>query len=173
MKLIKLKCDGCGSILKANKELKKITCNYCGTEFYIDETKIKENERKIKELGYQEINNKRTLTTTLSIFGIIIISCLLIFFYYKINYIKIPMDSKKYKGENYEDIIIEFENLGFKNIETVPKNDLIKGWFTKDGEIEKISIGGDSIFEEGDIFSKNKTVVITYHTFKEQNLLTN
>ena len=84
MKLIKLKCDGCGAILKANKELKKITCNYCGTEFYIDEAKIKENERKIKELGYQEINNKRTLTTTLSIFGIIIISCLLIFFYYKI-----------------------------------------------------------------------------------------
>ena len=37
MKLVKLKCEGCGAILKVNEELKKVTCNYCGTEFLVDD----------------------------------------------------------------------------------------------------------------------------------------
>ena len=46
MKLVKLKCENCGATLDANKNLEKITCNYCGAEILIDDeaTKIKRVE---------------------------------------------------------------------------------------------------------------------------------
>ena len=37
---------------------------------------------------------------------------------------------------------------------------------TKDGEVYKVSIDGDSDFDEGDIFPEDAEVVVTYHTFK-------
>lgn len=188
MRLVKLKCEGCGAVLKVNEELKKVTCNYCGIEFFIDdevkrveitkninhhniytdEARIKENERKIKEIEYKDKTAKRDIITSFTGLGISILLCILLFLPLSPNKneIAMPMNSKKYKGENYEDIILEIKNLGFENIETVEKKDLINGWITKDGEIEKISIDGDSTFEEGDIFSKDAKVVITYHTFK-------
>lgn len=54
MKLIKLKCEGCGAILKVNEELKKVTCNYCGTEFFVDDSSIKHTYRKIDEARMKE-----------------------------------------------------------------------------------------------------------------------
>lgn len=54
MKLVKLKCEGCGNILKVNEELKKVTCNYCGTEFLVDDGAIKHTYRKIDEARIKE-----------------------------------------------------------------------------------------------------------------------
>lgn len=51
MKLIKIKCENCGSMLEFNEELDKITCNYCGTVNIIDDeaTKLKRiEEAKLK-----------------------------------------------------------------------------------------------------------------------------
>jgi len=51
MKLIKIKCENCGSTLEFNEELDKITCNYCGTVNIIDDeaTKLKRiEEAKLK-----------------------------------------------------------------------------------------------------------------------------
>lgn len=54
MKLVKLKCEGCGAILKVNEELKKVTCNYCGTEFFVDDGSTKHTYRKIDEARIKE-----------------------------------------------------------------------------------------------------------------------
>lgn len=54
MKLVKLKCEGCGAILKVNEELKKATCNYCGTEFLVDDGSTKHTYRKIDEARIKE-----------------------------------------------------------------------------------------------------------------------
>ena len=66
MKLIKLKCEGCGAILKVNENLKKISCNYCGTEFIVDDdstthTYIKIDQAKIKEAEIKDKINERKL----------------------------------------------------------------------------------------------------------------
>lgn len=47
------------------------------------------------------------------------------------------------------------------------QEDLVTGWITKDGEVYKVSIDGDSDFDEGDIFPEDAEVVVTYHTFKD------
>ena len=51
MKLIKIKCENCGSMLEFNEDLDKISCNYCGAVNIIDDeaTKIKRiEEAKLK-----------------------------------------------------------------------------------------------------------------------------
>ncbi len=40
MKLIDLNCPSCGANMKANAELKKAICNFCGHEIIIDDEKI-------------------------------------------------------------------------------------------------------------------------------------
>ena len=36
-------------------------------------------------------------------------------------------------------------------------------------QVEKVSINGGSDFEEGDIFSEEAAVVVTYHTFEDKD----
>ena len=81
--------------------------------------------------------------------------------------IKLPCSVSDLKGEHYADVVQELENMGFSNIETATKNDLVTGWITKDGEVYKVSINGDTDFDEGDIFPEDAKIVVTYHTFKD------
>ena len=55
MKLVSLNCKSCDALLEVNEELKKVTCNYCGTEFMID------NEVKRIEIT-KNINNHKIYT---------------------------------------------------------------------------------------------------------------
>lgn len=188
MKLVKLKCEGCGAILKVNEELKKVTCNYCSTEFLVDDDvkrveitkninhhKIYTDETKIKDLEMQDRINKRTMIFIACCFvgSLLLILMLPLFLSLTsgagINGISVPLDAKKYKGENYEVVVQQLEDAGFENVESKAIKDLVTGWITKDGEVESVSIAGDTEFEESEIFSKDSEVVVTYHTFKDKN----
>lgn len=48
MKLIKLKCPNCNANVEVNKDLERATCNYCGTNFIIEDEKETNEERIIK-----------------------------------------------------------------------------------------------------------------------------
>ena len=183
MELVKLKCESCGATVKVNKELKKATCNYCGSEFlvndevkrneinkniiYTDEAKIRESERKVKELEYKDKDKKRGIITWFAGFCSLVLLYVLLFSLLlpSKNEVCVPLDAKKYKGENYEFVVQQLEDAGFKNIESKPIQDLVTGWITKDGEVESVSIAGDTEFEEGEIFSKDSQVIVIYHTF--------
>ena len=182
MKLVKLKCEGCGATLKVNEELKKVTCNYCGTEFFIDDEvkrieikkhKVYTDEAKIKEFEYEDKKGKRDMIIGFAGIGILILVCLFSLmmswsFEPGKNEVAIPLSSKKYKGENYEVVVQQLEDAGFEDVEAKPVKDLVTGWITKDGAVESVSIAGDTEFEEGDIFSIDAKVVVTYHTFKKK-----
>lgn len=86
-----------------------------------------------------------------------------------VNEVQVPFSSKDLKGENYEQVIIDLENAGFIEITTKENKDLVTGFITKDGSVEKVSINGDSDFEEGDIFPEEAAVVVTYHTFEDKD----
>lgn len=83
------------------------------------------------------------------------------------NEIKMTASARQYKGEDYKTVVSQLEDMGFENIETEKLEDLITGWLTKDGEIEQININGDFKFSDGDRFSKDSKITITYHTFPE------
>lgn len=81
------------------------------------------------------------------------------------NRISVPSSSSELKGKDYKDVINLLQTAGFRNIETEVLDDLIVGWLTKDGEVEKVSINGDTIFSSGIKYPDDANIVVTYHTF--------
>jgi hypothetical protein len=82
--------------------------------------------------------------------------------------LKVSKSSDEIVGENYKTVISQLEKTGFTNIKTKVLDDLITGWLTKDGEIEKVEINGDTEFGADDSFKKNSKIVITYHAFPKE-----
>ena len=82
-------------------------------------------------------------------------------------------------GDNYLEVKEALEAYGFTNIAFVAKKDLKtdlkQGLFFKetndfeDGEVEKISINGDTEFSKNDRFLPTDRVVIVYHAYKANN----
>lgn len=188
MKTVKLTCENCGANLEVKDNI--AFCSYCGAKLAIDdgnrtithrdEARIRESERKekvrLKELENEEKQKTREhkeqkwFWIGWAVFMLVLFSIIFIMAALdgpNKNEVKMPCDMSDYKGEQYEAVVQELEDLGFYNIETTEKKDLVTGWITKDGEVYKVSIGGDSDFDEGDIFPKDAEVVVTYHTFKD------
>ena len=90
--------------------------------------------------------------------------------------IEVPASSKNYEGMHYSDVKMSLEDAGFKNIQEEAKADLNSGFLegltskvlgSKDGIVERVSINGATSFSKGDLFPKNATVRITYHTYSD------
>ncbi len=195
MKFRELKCPNCGAFLEVNEKI--LFCKFCGAKILVDnetinhnhnytykkvdEARIRETERKekvkLKELEYQYKAKWRKVFTTAFSYIVYIAAFILLLIFLsesmqprKLNFneVQLPISAEEYIDENYETVANEFKNMGFTNIECIAQNDLITGWFTKDGAIERISIDGDYQFESGDIFTKDSIVSITYHTYKDK-----
>ena len=78
---------------------------------------------------------------------------------------KTPSGSSIQKGRDYQEVVNDFKEKGFKNIKTEKLEDLITGWMTKDGEVESVSVDGDKEYSPDVWYSNDVEVVITYHTF--------
>ncbi|MDD3269679.1 MAG: hypothetical protein PHX14_10185 [Syntrophomonadaceae bacterium] len=78
---------------------------------------------------------------------------------------KTPSGSSAQKGRNYQEVINDFNEKGFKNIQTEKLEDLITGWMTKDGEVESVSVDGNKGYSPDVWCPNNVKVIITYHTF--------
>ena len=81
---------------------------------------------------------------------------------------KINKASKKYKGDDYQDVVVELEKMGFSNIETVPLGDLKKGIIHEDGHVKEVSINGNTKFKEGEIFDIDAVVIVSYHSYPNE-----
>ncbi len=55
------------------------------------------------------------------------------------------------------------QQMGFTDIECIPKHDLITGWIIQPGTVSRISIGGNPEFMKNDIAGKDEKVIIVYH----------
>ena len=175
-------CSYCGAKLIIDDENRTYTHNYNYSYSYTkkDEARFRESETKerirLKELENEENEKKREHKETkwillgLAAIGIICFCSLFLMAECEKpndDEIKMPCSVSEYEGENYEIVVQELEDLGFDKIETAQKKDLVTGWLTKDGEVYKVSINGDSDFSEGDIFPEDSKVVVTYHTFRD------
>ncbi len=80
-----------------------------------------------------------------------------------------PESAADFKGDDYQDVKTRLQDAGFTSIETTAIPDLITGWLTKDGEVEEVSVNGETDFGAGSEFSKDATIVIRYHTFPEED----
>lgn len=81
---------------------------------------------------------------------------------------KTPSASSAQEGRNYKEVVDEFKKKGFTNVKTEKVEDLITGWITEDGEVEEVAVGGDVEYEPDTWMPEDTEIVITYHTFKEE-----
>lgn len=76
--------------------------------------------------------------------------------------IRIPRAAMYYEGEPYEVIQADFEALGFTNIQLVEtENDRGQD---SDGDVDEVSIAGDSSFDGGQSFPADSVVMISYYS---------
>ncbi|MEW4355151.1 DUF4839 domain-containing protein [Streptococcus pneumoniae] len=86
----------------------------------------------------------------------------------KTDTIKLPITSENIHKQNYKTIVNQLEDAGFTNVKVEKIEDLITGLLKKDGQIESVSINGDTDFTKGSEYAKDAKITVTYHTFKEE-----
>ena len=79
--------------------------------------------------------------------------------------IAMPASSSDLEGGNYQDVKTKLQAAGFTSIETSAVPDLIVGLLHKDGDVEAVSVNGETDFDAGSTFPTGATIVIRYHTF--------
>lgn len=84
------------------------------------------------------------------------------------NQIKIDFDKTSFTFKNYKDVVNELRELGFTNIVEKPLYDIVLGW-TKEGEVESVTINGNSNYKQGNVFSKDSEIVVSYHLKSEND----
>lgn len=127
---------------------------------------------------FKEREAKRENRSPLIYFGLMMIMLLLAFQYLDYsqktdiekhlsnNEIRARTDSKDFKGIDVEDAKKLLTSAGFENIKLEASEDLIIGLFKKNGQVESVSINGNSSFLGSAWFPKSAYVIIKYHTFK-------
>lgn len=85
-----------------------------------------------------------------------------------------PYTSSEAKGKQYVEVLQEYQNAEFNDISFEKIDDLIFGWLTKDGEVEKVEINGSTDYTAETAYKQNEAkVMIYYHTFPEKTDTTN
>lgn len=79
-----------------------------------------------------------------------------------------PQSASSYKYQNYADVQAELSKVGFTNISFEILYDIELGW-TEEGEVDSVSVDGNTEFEQGDMFKKDAAIVITYHMPEEDD----
>ncbi len=79
-----------------------------------------------------------------------------------------PRSASSYVFKNYADVQTELTEAGFTNISFEILYDIVIGW-TEEGEVDSVSVDGNTEFEQGDIFKKDIAIVITYHMPEEDD----
>lgn len=77
--------------------------------------------------------------------------------------------TRDYKGRNYVEVGDRLMDLGFVTIYECPIKDLVTGWITKDGAVEKIHVGGKEYnsSKRKKAYKYDTEIIIFYHTFKQ------
>lgn len=84
--------------------------------------------------------------------------------YHEKHEIEIPFSAVSLKKMNCLDVVDTLKKLGFTELYTKPIYDLVTGWFTKNGSVEKVTIAGDSNFKKKFTYKYDSQIVIEYHT---------
>lgn len=79
--------------------------------------------------------------------------------------IHMPFGANDYDGVNYQEIVSQLEEAGFTNVREKPLGDLVTGWLNNEGEVDEISVDGDTVFSTDSRYLPDVEIVVSYHTF--------
>lgn len=147
-------------------------------------TKRAEEETRRAQIKYEYENKKdRRATAADRLLWIAIIFCAIFLLVFSVlmfymdnsekkehqlnNDIQVLVSSKDLKQESVENATQILRNCGFESVTVTNKEDLVFGFFSKEGEIDSITINGNKKFSKGDWFPADSIVEITYHGFSD------
>ena len=78
--------------------------------------------------------------------------------------LEVSANSTDYEDKNYQEVVKEFEELGFKNIKTEPVTG--NSSIDTNNAVCEVTIDGQS-FIQGDMFSPDKEVIVEYYVVEE------
>lgn len=81
--------------------------------------------------------------------------------------VSIPFGENDYENLNYKDVVLELQEAGFTNIKEQPLNDLVTGWLNDEDEVSEVIVDGNKEFSKNERFLPNVDVIVSYHTFPE------
>lgn len=87
--------------------------------------------------------------------------------------IQIGKSSSDFSKQNYRDVIQTLKTAGFTNIQMDVIEDIIVGWVTKDGEVERVSINGETTFYGSNWYKTDVPIVVTFHAKSKEEVLKN
>ena len=90
--------------------------------------------------------------------------------YHKKKRITIPFSRQSMIRKNYVFVGDKFQELGFTKIYERPIKDLLTGWITKNGSVEKIYIANSDSFKKKSSYEYDVEIVIEYHTFQKERV---
>ena len=79
--------------------------------------------------------------------------------------IHMPFGANDYDGVNYQEIVSQLEEAGFTNVREEPLGDLVTGWLNDEGEVDEVSVDGDTVFSTDSKYLPDVEIVVSYHTF--------
>ena len=79
--------------------------------------------------------------------------------------IEIGYSSYDLKGKNYKDVETLLKKSGFTNITLEPMGDMKVGILVKEGDVDEVSIGGNTSFWKSGKADANENVIIRYHSY--------
>lgn len=77
--------------------------------------------------------------------------------------------SSSMKGRDYMEVMEEFEENGFTNVQSEKIEDLVFGWLTDDGEVEEVLIDGSSDYSKEEWIPDDTEIIVRYHTFENED----
>ena len=83
--------------------------------------------------------------------------------------ISISLTQDDFKDEDYLEVKRQLENCGFTNIKTEAINDLIIGFWTSEGAVEKVTVNGEIGFTGNSTYLADAEIVIFYHAMKKDS----
>lgn len=186
MKLHKLTCPNCnGSLdMKVSDDTTSVFCPYCGQNFWLEDGKtqhtIIKNIHKTTHVTHideakilkEQIRDKQHRREMLIPFVALILAIMVFAIPALISSCEIDQqisdgkicagNSEELIGEDYRTVEAHFKAAGFTNIELIDLDDSGIAFWTE-GEVQMISIGGDTSFSSMDYFDPDTKVVISYH----------
>lgn len=88
----------------------------------------------------------------------------IVIYYHDKKEVTVPFAAKILKKMDYQIVYDQLKELGFSNVHKCPKRDIIFGLLSKDGEIEEVSIAGNSHFKANTTYKFDVEIKIHYHT---------
>lgn len=79
-----------------------------------------------------------------------------------------PKASSSLSGKKVDDVVQLFRSAGFDNIITEGNGKLILGFLHSEGDVESISIGGETEFSKKDLFDRGTKVIIRYYSYQTE-----